>query len=189
MFPHNPLVYKVFLTLLRYTHRQRGLPLSRWICPRFCIPTAHLRDIRMLRVPFERERAEDEDERRQVKMASEDSPIQFEDVPLEQARRIGRGPRIDPRLYQALKEKIQSLNGIAVRLTIPEGTSPTTMKNRLLRVAADVGVPLTIRRVPGGLLFWRSTAEDVQQAQEVSGRLRAAQRGQQTRPKGRRRKA
>jgi hypothetical protein len=130
-----------------------------------------------------------DDERRQAKMASEDSPIQFEDVPLEQARHMGRGPRMDPSLYQALQEKIQSLNGTATRLTIPEEISPTTMKNRLLRVAAEVGVPLTIRRVPGGLLFWRSTAEDVQQAQEVSGRLQAAQRGQQTRSKGRRRKA
>jgi hypothetical protein len=96
---------------------------------------------------------------------------------------------MDASLYQALREKIRSLNGTATRLIIPEGTSLTTMKNRLFRVAAEVGVPLTIRRVPGGLLFWHSTAEDVQQAQEVSGRLQAAQRGQQTRSKGRRRKA
>jgi hypothetical protein len=112
---------------------------------------------------------------------AEHSPIEFEDVPLEQARRMGRGPRMDPVLYQALKEKIRSLDSTAVRLTVPEGTSPTTMKNRILRVAAEAGVPVTIRRVPGGLLFWRSTAEDVQQATEVAGRLQAAQRGRGTR--------
>ena len=78
----------------------------------------------------------------------------FEDVPLEEARRMGRGPRMDPRLYDALKAKIHALNGTAARLTIPDGTSLTTMKHRILRVATEAGVPVTIRRVPGGLLFW-----------------------------------
>jgi hypothetical protein len=125
-------------------------------------------------------------------MASEDLAIQFEDVPLEEARRMGRGPRMDPTLYQALKEKIDTLDGTAARLTLPEGISLTTMKNRLLRVAAGSGVPLTIRRVPGGLLFWRSTAEDIQQAEEVAGRLQATRKGRQAPPalpQKRRRKA
>jgi hypothetical protein len=39
-------------------------------------------------------------------MADEWPNIQFEDVPLEEARRMGRGPRMDPFLYQALKNKI-----------------------------------------------------------------------------------
>ena len=56
----------------------------------------------------------------------------------------------------------------ATRVTTPEGTSPTTMKNRILRVAAELGVPVTIRKVPGGLIFWRSTDEDLQQAQEIA---------------------
>jgi hypothetical protein len=125
-------------------------------------------------------------------MASEDLAIQFEDVPLEEARRMGRGPRMDPALYQALKQKIQTLDGAAARLALPEGISSTTMKNRLLRVAADTGVPLTVRRVPGGLLFWRSTPEDIQQASEVAGRLQATRKGRQeppTPPQRRRRKA
>ena len=125
-------------------------------------------------------------------MASEDLAIQFEDVPLEEARRMGRGPRMDPALYQALKQKIHTLDGTAARLTLPDGTSPTTMKNRLLRVAAEAGVPLTIRRVPGGLLFWRSTPEDIQQASEVAGRLQATRKGRQAPPappQKRRRKA
>jgi hypothetical protein len=86
-------------------------------------------------------------------MAQRRPTIHFEDVPLEQARTMGRGPRMDPELYHALKGNIQSLGITAVRMTFAEGASPTTMKNRLLRVAAELNIPVTIRRVPGGLLF------------------------------------
>ncbi len=44
---------------------------------------------------------------------------------------------MDPELYDALKGKIQLLDNTATRLTIPEGRSPTTMKNRILRVAGE----------------------------------------------------
>jgi hypothetical protein len=121
-------------------------------------------------------------------MAEQLPSIQFEDIPIDEARRMGRGPRMDPALYQAFKEKIESLGDSAARLTLPEGTSPTTMKNRLLRVAAELRIPLTIRKVPGGMLFWRSTDEDVQQAKEVAGRLRTTRNKGQTRG-GRRRRA
>jgi hypothetical protein len=47
-------------------------------------------------------------------------------------------------------------------------------------------VPVTIRRVPGGVIFWRSRVEDLQQAQEVGARLQTAQQRPQTRPRGRR---
>jgi len=77
--------------------------------------------------------------------------------------------------------KIQSLDNTATRITIPEGTSPTTMKNRILRVAVELGIAVTIRKVPGGLLFWRSTEEDRQQATEVSERLQTARSKGQTR--------
>jgi hypothetical protein len=120
-------------------------------------------------------------------MAQEPPAIHFEDVPLAEARTMGRGLRMDPELYQAFKEKIQSLDNTATRITIPEGTSPTTMKNRLLRVAAELGIPLTIRKVPGGLLFWRSTAEDLEQAKEVAQRLQPVQRKGRARPGQRRR--
>jgi hypothetical protein len=63
-------------------------------------------------------------------MAEQPSPIQFEDVPLEEARRMSRGPRMDPELYHALKDKIQSLNKTATRMLLPEGTSPTTMGSK-----------------------------------------------------------
>jgi precorrin-4 methylase len=120
-------------------------------------------------------------------MAEEPPAIHFEDIPIAEARTMGRGPRMDPELFYAFKEKIQSLDNMAARITIPEGISPTTMKNRLLRVAAELRIPLTIRKVPGGLLFWRSTAEDLDQAKEVAQRLQPAQRKGQTRVSRRRR--
>jgi hypothetical protein len=121
-------------------------------------------------------------------MAEPLPPIQFEDVPLEEARRMGRGPRIDPQLYQALRTRILALSDQAVRMMIPDGTSRATMKNRIQRVAAELGVPVTIRRVSGGLLFWRSTEEDIELAKEVGARLQIAQRGRQARPGRRRRR-
>jgi hypothetical protein len=119
-------------------------------------------------------------------MADQSSPFQFEDVPLAEARTMGRSPRMDPQLYHALRDKIQSLSHTATRLTLPEGTSPTTMKNRILRVAAELKMPVTVRRVPGGLLFWRSTEDDIQQAKNIGARLQSA-RQPQARPRGRRR--
>jgi hypothetical protein len=83
---------------------------------------------------------------------------------------------MDPERYHAFKETIPSLDTTATRMPLPEGTNPTTMQNRILRLAAALGLPVTIRKVPGGLLFWRSTAEDTQQAQEVAGRLQTARR-------------
>jgi hypothetical protein len=65
---------------------------------------------------------------------------------------------MDPQRYQELRMRIQSLSDQAVRMTIPDGTSQNTMKNRILRVAAELGIPVTIRRVPGGLLFGLAAA-------------------------------
>ena len=121
-------------------------------------------------------------------MAERPPAIQFEDVPLDEARRMGRGPRMDAELYHALKEKIQALDTTAIRVTTPEGTSPNTTKNRILRVAAELGVPVTIRKVPGGLIFWRSTDEDLQQAQQIATRLQSARQPPQATPRGRRRR-
>jgi hypothetical protein len=61
-------------------------------------------------------------------MAQQRPTIHFEDVPMDEARPMGRGPRMDPGLYQAFKAKIQSLDGTAARLTIPDGTSPATLQ-------------------------------------------------------------
>jgi hypothetical protein len=121
-------------------------------------------------------------------MAEHPPSFQFADVPLDEARRMGRGPRMEPELYQELRTRIQSLSDQAVRMTIPDGTSQNTMKNRILRVAAELNIPVTIRRVPGGVIFWRSTDEDIQQAKEVGARLQTARQPQpplQPRPRGR----
>jgi hypothetical protein len=121
-------------------------------------------------------------------MAEPVSSIHFEDIPIEEARKMGRGPRMDPQLYQELKTRLPGLSSHAVHMTIPAGTSPNTMKNRILRIAVELRIPVTIRKVSGGLLFWRSTDEDIQQAKEVADRLQSAQRRRGARP-GRRRRA
>jgi hypothetical protein len=126
--------------------------------------------------------------KKEHRMAQQHPAIEFQDIPLEDARTMGRGPRMDPFLYKALKSKIQSLAKTAARMNLPEGVNATTMKNRILRVAAELNVPVTVRRVLGGLLFWRSTDQDLKQAKEVAMRLQAAQRKGRAR-RGRRRRA
>jgi hypothetical protein len=121
-------------------------------------------------------------------MAEQASPIQFEDVPLEEARRIGRVRRMEPLLYDTLRQKIQSLSTTAARVRLGPEITPQRMKNYILRIARELDIPVTIRRVPGGVLFWRSTEEDLQQAQEVAGRLERMRQQQTARPQRGRRK-
>jgi hypothetical protein len=121
-------------------------------------------------------------------MARRSPRIACEDVPLDEAHRMGRGSRMNPELHHALREKIRSLDTMATRVIIPEGTNPNTMKNRILRVAAELGMPVTIRKVPGGLIFWRSSDDDVQQAKEVAARLPSARQPQPATRRGRRRR-
>jgi hypothetical protein len=121
-------------------------------------------------------------------MAEQHSPIRFEDVPLEEARRMGRGPRMEPLLYDTLRQKIQSLSDQAARIRLGPEISPIRMKNYILRLALELKVPLTVRRVPGGVIFWRSNEEDVQQAREIAQRLQSARR-KPRRQLGRRRPA
>jgi hypothetical protein len=89
-------------------------------------------------------------------------------------------------LYIALKQNIPSLDHTPTRMRLPGGTHPTTMKNRILRVAAELNIPVTIRKIPGCLLFRRSTDEDLQQATEVSQRPQSAKRTGRSRPSRRR---
>jgi hypothetical protein len=64
-------------------------------------------------------------------MADESSPFQFEDVPLDEARRMGRGPRMEPMLYDTLRQKVQALAGEAVRIHLGPEITPQRMKNYL----------------------------------------------------------
>jgi hypothetical protein len=120
---------------------------------------------------------------------AEHSAIQFEDVSLEEARRMGRGPRMEPMLYETLRKKIESLSDQAARVRLGAEISPIRMKNYVLRIGRDAKVPVTVRRVPGGIIFWRSTAEDIQQAKDVAGRLRTTRQKRNSRNGQRRQKA
>jgi hypothetical protein len=44
-------------------------------------------------------------------MAQQLPIIEFEDVPLDEARRMSRGPRMNPERYNALQQKIGSGSG------------------------------------------------------------------------------
>jgi hypothetical protein len=120
-------------------------------------------------------------------MADQAPSFQFEDVPLDEARRMGRGPRMEPMLYDTLRQKIQALSSEATRIRLGPEMTPQRMKNYILRMARDLNVPVTARKVHGGVIFWRSSEEDLQQAQETASRLQTGQRRPQTRPSGRRR--
>jgi hypothetical protein len=127
-------------------------------------------------------------------MADQPSPFQFEDVPLDQARMMGRGgPRMEPMLYDTLRQKIQSLSSEAVRIHLGPEIRPQRMKNYLLNIARELDVSITVRRVSGGVIFWRSSDEDLEQAQETASRLQTGrqtgntvQGRQQARSRGRR---
>lgn len=108
-------------------------------------------------------------------MAEHHSAIHFEDVPLDEARQIGRGPRMEPQLYDTLRQKIQSLGAEAVRIRLGPEISSIRMKNYLLRIARDMRIPITVRRVSGGVIFWRSSDEDMQHSREIAERLQSTQ--------------
>ena len=119
-------------------------------------------------------------------MAEQPPSIQFEDVPLDEARRMSRGPRMEPMLYDTLRKKIESLSTEAVRIHLGPEITPQRMKSYLLRIARDLQIPVTARRVPAGVIFWRSTDDDLQQAQETASRLQTARQPQPPPPPRRR---
>ena len=122
-------------------------------------------------------------------MADQAPSVPFEDVPVDEARRMGRGPRMEPMLYDTLRQKIRSLSTEATRIHLGPEITPQRMKNYLLRIARELNVPVTVRRVPGGVIFWRSSDEDRHQAQEIAGRLQSARQPPQATRPGRRRRA
>ena len=122
-------------------------------------------------------------------MADDSHGLEFEDIPLEDARRMGRGPRMEPLLYDTLRTKIHALSTEATRIRLGPEIRPARMKNYLLRMARELNVPVTVRMVPGGVVFWRTTEEDQEQAQAVSQRLRATRATPQAPRRGRPRRA
>jgi hypothetical protein len=81
---------------------------------------------------------------------------------------------MEPMLYDTLRKKIQSLSTDAIRIHLGPEITPARMKRYIIRIARELKTPVTVRRVPGGLLFWRSSEEDAQQATEVGARLQKA---------------
>jgi hypothetical protein len=122
-------------------------------------------------------------------MAYDSNGMEFEDIPLEEARRMGRGPRMEPLLYDTLRTKIQALSTEATRIRLGAEIRPARMKNYLLRIAREMGVPVTVRKVSGGVVFWRATEEDQEQAKAVSQRLHKPQPKPQAPRRGRPRRA
>ena len=123
---------------------------------------------------------------------ADQSTINFEDIPLDRARGMGRGLRMEPLLYDTLKTKIQALADDAVRIRLGPEITQQRMRNYLLRIARELNVPVTVRKVPGGVIFWRSSNEDRHQAEEFSTRLQGTRhqrsrvpRGQRQRPRTR----
>jgi hypothetical protein len=120
-------------------------------------------------------------------MAEQPPSFQFEDIPLEEARLMGRGARMEHMLYDTLKQKIQSLADHAVQIHLGPEIRPERMRRYIQHIAHELNIPVTIRRVEGGVIFWHSTEEERQQAQEVASRLQSARQKQNARQKGRRR--
>ena len=62
-------------------------------------------------------------------MADDSNGMEFEEIPLEDARRMGRGPRMEPLLYDTLRTKIQALSTEATRIRLGPEIQPARMKN------------------------------------------------------------
>jgi len=65
---------------------------------------------------------------------ADQSPIHFEDIPMERARLMGRGPRMEPMLYDTLRKKIQALSVDAVRIRLGPEITQQRMRNYILRI-------------------------------------------------------
>ena len=120
-------------------------------------------------------------------MAEHPLAFEFEDIPLEEARLMGRGPRMEHTLYATLTTKIQALSEDAVRVRLGPKIRPERMRRYIQRIAHELTIPVTIRRVEGGVIFWRATEEEQQQAQEMARRLQNALQHRSTPSKGRQR--
>src|SRR5688500_15449201 len=90
-------------------------------------------------------------------MADDRNDMAFEEISLAEARTMGRGPRMEPLLYNTLRSKIQALSTEATRIHLGPEIRPVRMKQYLLRIARELNVSVTVRKIPGGVVFWRAT--------------------------------
>jgi hypothetical protein len=115
--------------------------------------------------------------------------MEFEEIPLDQARRMGRGPHMEPLLYDTLRTKIQALSTEATRIRLGPEIRPARMKNYLLRMARELHVPVVVRNILDGVVFWHATAEDQEHAQAISQHVRRTPPVPQAPRRGRPRRA
>jgi hypothetical protein len=94
---------------------------------------------------------------------------------------------MEPLLYATLRKKIQALRSEATRVCLGPEITQRRMRNYIQRIAHELGVPVTVRRVEGGVILWRATEEDRQQTHTVASRLQTARQTRTARPKGRQR--
>jgi hypothetical protein len=90
---------------------------------------------------------------------------------------------MEPMLYDTLRHKLQSLSTEATRIHLGPEITSARMKNYILRMARELDVPVTVRRVPSGVIFWRSSEEDPQQSQEIADRLQTVRQKRNRRPR------
>src|SRR5262249_2466193 len=121
-------------------------------------------------------------------MAEHPPTFEFEDIPLEEARLMGRGPRMEHTLYATLTKKIQALAGDAVRVRLGPKIRPERMRRYIQRIAHELTIPVTIRRVEAGVIFWRAPEEGQQQAHEMARRRQEARQHRSTQSKERQRR-
>ena len=107
-----------------------------------------------------------------------------EHIPVEQAMMMGRAPRMDPNLYAALEKELKELGDKAAKMDLPVAATRQTMKTRLLRIAQEKEIELTVRKTRNGLVFWKATTEELSVKEEIVKRLQGGKRG---RPAGRKR--
>jgi hypothetical protein len=72
--------------------------------------------------------------------------IDFEDIPLDEARHMGRGSRMEPMLYHTFRHKIRSLSSKGVRIHLGPEISPQRLKTYILHIAHELNVPVTVAR-------------------------------------------
>jgi hypothetical protein len=101
-----------------------------------------------------------------------------------EAQMANADTRMDPSIDSAFKQNIPSLDHTATYMTIPESTAPTTMKQRIILLAAERDTLVPIRRVPGGLLCWQSTDRVLQHTKAVEPRLHVTWKWPRTRRRG-----
>lgn len=107
----------------------------------------------------------------------------FEPLPLAEAMRLARASRMDAAEYSLLREQLTRLaedQTASVRITPPPAVSYQKARNHCLKVAKNLGVPITVRRAPGGqIVCWKATAQETA-LRETRGAALQRRRAQKT---------